>query len=103
MVSINIKGLANRSTFEADTKYTVHTGALFDSKQKTFVKNVSITVDKSSGLVTRIFQRTSSIASIIQPEDIDLSSLFVMPGFVDAHAHIFLHPYTYVLSPLQID
>jgi len=93
MVSVKSKESVNGPIVGISTEYTVHTGALFDSKLKTFLKNVSITVDKSSGLVTKVFQRTGSVANIARSGDIDLSSLFVMPGFVDAHAHIFLHPY----------
>jgi len=101
MVSIRSKDLGNGFTNGAGTEYTLHTAAMFDSKLKTFVKNVSITVDKSSGLVIKVFQRTGSVANTFRIGDIDLSTLFVMPGFVDAHAHIFLHPFKLVSNPSE--
>lgn len=54
------------------------------------MKNVSIEVDTERGNITEVYTRES--------EDevtggIDLRGRVVMPGFVDAHTHVFLHPY----------
>jgi imidazolonepropionase-like amidohydrolase len=76
------------------TPYTIHTSVLFDPKQKAFVENVSITVDPISGLITEVVQRPSgSLDNALATEDVDLRGKIVMPGFVDAHTHIFLHSY----------
>lgn len=69
---------------------TIHSSLLFDPKKKAFVKNVSIKVDTERGSITDVYTRES--------EDevkggIDLRGRVVMPGFVDAHTHVFLHPY----------
>ncbi|CAN8100357.1 unnamed protein product [Discula destructiva] len=71
---------------------TVHTSLLFDPKKKSFVKNVSITVDVKRGSIARVYERKSD--DEIRDEEIDLRGKVVMPGFVDAHTHIFLHPYS---------
>lgn len=69
---------------------TIHSSLLFDPKKKAFVKNASIKVDTERGSITEVYTRKS--------EDevtggIDLRGRVVMPGFVDAHTHVFLHPY----------
>jgi len=96
MVLTRDYGIASKLPDETINQCTIHTDALFDSHMKTFVHNTSVTVDKSSGLVTKVFERTRDLSLCIKPGNIDLSGLFVMPGFVDAHTHIFLHPYKYV-------
>ena len=74
--------------------YTVHTDTLFDPKKKKFVANTSITVDPRSGLIVDVFEREAGALGKDVPEgDVDLRGKVVMPGFVDAHAHIFLHCY----------
>lgn len=74
--------------------YTVHTDVLFDPKKKHFVSNTSITVDPKSGLIVDVFERAADTVGKDVPDgDIDLRGKVVMPGFVDAHAHIFLHCY----------
>lgn len=73
-------------------QYTIHTSELFDPKQKKVLQDFSITVDQETGNIIRIFQRSESLTSITS-EDVDLHGQFVMPGFVDAHTHIFLHAY----------
>lgn len=73
---------------------TVHSSELFDSKKKKFVKNVSIKVDRESGSIAEVYTRQSDDElDVLQDGDIDLRGQIVMPGFVDAHTHIFLHPY----------
>ncbi|EFZ03726.2 amidohydrolase family protein [Metarhizium robertsii] len=71
---------------------TVHAGTIFDSKAKKFKENVSITVDPGTGSIVHVLQRDTGTANI-REGDIDLRDKIVMPGFVDAHTHIFLHAY----------
>lgn len=71
---------------------TVHAGTIFDAKAKKFKENVSITVDPRTGSIVHVCQRDSPTANL-RDGDIDLRDKIVMPGFVDAHTHIFLHAY----------
>jgi imidazolonepropionase-like amidohydrolase len=75
---------------------TLHSSLLFDPRKKAFVKNVSIKINTGSGGITEVFERASD--EEINDGDIDLRGKVVMPGFVDAHTHIFLHPYRYTCS-----
>ncbi|KAL4945817.1 hypothetical protein BDV06DRAFT_229717 [Aspergillus oleicola] len=75
------------------SEYTIHTTSLFDPKHKVVLSDTSITVDKTTGLITKVFQRTEPLSSILAG-DVDLRGQFVMPGLVDAHTHIFLHAYS---------
>ena len=77
-----------------DKTFTVHTSTLFDSKQKVFLKDHSITVDPSTGLITSVHKRTASLPATIASPDIDLRGKTVLPGLVDAHTHLFLHGYS---------
>lgn len=77
-------------------QYTIHTSSLFDPKVKRVRRNVSITVDPVSGLITRVFERNdeeTQFSQVFREGDIDLRGQFVMPGLVDAHTHVFLHSY----------
>ncbi|RDW84268.1 hypothetical protein BP6252_01858 [Coleophoma cylindrospora] len=77
-------------------QYTIHTSSAFDPKQKKFVENLSITVDSTTGLIVRVFVRDvekEPLSKIMMDGDVDLRGKFLMPGFVDAHTHIFLHSY----------
>ena len=77
-----------------EAPYTIHTSVLFDPKKKAFVENVSITVDPVSGLITEVTERSpDQLKDAVPDGDIDLRGKVVMPGFVDAHTHIFLHSY----------
>lgn len=69
----------------------LHSSLLFDPRKKAFVKNVSIKIDTQSGAIADVYERGSD--EEIRNGDIDLRGKVVMPGFVDAHTHIFLHPY----------
>lgn len=71
---------------------TVHTGTVFDPKSKKFRDNLSIEVDPKTGSIVHVAQRHSA-AIDMKDGDIDLRDKIVMPGFVDAHTHIFLHAY----------
>lgn len=76
--------------------YTVHTSTLFDPKKKQFVTDVSITVDPVSGNIVKVEQRSPgslALGDVVPEGDVDLRGKVVMPGLVDAHAHIFLHSY----------
>lgn len=77
----------------ASKNLTIHTSLLFDPRAKTFRENISITVDPTTGTVVSVIQR-SSVSADIQDGDIDLRRKVVMPGFVDAHTHVFLHAYS---------
>ncbi|UNI24074.1 hypothetical protein JDV02_009851 [Purpureocillium takamizusanense] len=72
---------------------TIHAGLLFDPHSKSFRKNLSIRVDTETGAVADVFERDGSADRPIMSSDIDLRAKVVMPGFVDAHTHIFLHSY----------
>lgn len=80
-------------------KVNIHTSTLFDPKRKSFIDHVTITVDTETGLITDIFTRDKEVndyLSVASEEHIDLRGKIVLPGFVDAHTHIFLHSYEYV-------
>ena len=80
--------------------FTVHTSLLFDPQQKAFLSDYSITVDPATGLITKFFPRQNDK---ISSGDIDLRCHgLVLPGLVDAHTHIFLHPYSEASSTVQM-
>lgn len=68
----------------------IHSSLLFDPKKKAFVRNVSIRVDTARGSIAEVYTRRSDDEIT---DGIDLRGRVVMPGFVDAHTHVFLHPY----------
>ena len=72
--------------------FTVHTSVLFDAREKAFQENVSITVNADRGCIEDVYWRNGAHADV-RDGDIDLREKVVMPGFVDAHTHIFLHSY----------
>ncbi|PHH91340.1 hypothetical protein CDD83_855 [Cordyceps sp. RAO-2017] len=71
---------------------TIHANVLFDPEAKRFRENVSIAVDVGTGTIADVLQRDGPGAAV-EDGDIDLRSKVVMPGFVDAHTHVFLHSY----------
>ncbi|KAI1122782.1 hypothetical protein F5Y10DRAFT_253239 [Nemania abortiva] len=79
----------------AKAQLTIHTSTLFDSRDKYFVRDLSIYVDTSTGLITRTHVRSQPLPqhNLSDSKTIDLRGLTVLPGFVDAHTHIFLHGY----------
>lgn len=80
------------TTSMARKSVTIHSSLLFDPKQKAFVKDVSIRVDTDRGSIAQVYVRKSEEEIT---DGIDLRGRVVMPGLVDAHTHIFLHPYRY--------
>ncbi|KAG7929262.1 hypothetical protein KL925_000004 [Ogataea polymorpha] len=75
---------------EKDPFY-VHTSTVFDSLSCQFLTDVSFKVDPTTGLITQVLHSGSDLQ--VSSTDIDLRGKIVMPGFVDAHTHIFLHSY----------
>jgi cytosine/adenosine deaminase-related metal-dependent hydrolase len=73
--------------------FTIHTDVLFDPKLKEFRNDISVTVNAATGLISKVFKRTEPLPDAIQKPDLDLRGKVVLPGFVDAHTHIFLHSY----------
>ncbi|KAF9023920.1 hypothetical protein BDZ89DRAFT_1041420 [Hymenopellis radicata] len=70
-------------------------GRMFNSRQERFLENQVITVSKATGLITNIQPYTpTSFKSDDSAEVINLLHLTVLPGFVDAHVHFFLHAYS---------
>ena len=74
-------------------EYTVHTDVLFDPRIKKVVHNVSLTVDTASGSIVDVYERKDVLPETVDAPNVDLRGKFVLPGFVDAHTHIFLHSY----------
>ena len=73
--------------------FQIYTSKLFDSKEKVVHKNITLKVDPATGLIVEVIQRESTEIPNLSDHDLDLRDKFVMPGFVDAHTHIFLHSY----------
>ncbi|OIW30899.1 amidohydrolase [Coniochaeta ligniaria NRRL 30616] len=73
--------------------YTIHTSQLFDSSKLEVLSDISIRVNPATSLIEAVYKRTSPLGSQVPAGDVDLRGKFVMPGFVDAHTHIFLHSY----------
>ncbi|KAK2608463.1 hypothetical protein QQS21_003033 [Conoideocrella luteorostrata] len=71
---------------------TIHAGTVFDPKIKKFRENVSVMIDPRAGSIVKVVHRDGSAVDM-KKGDIDLRDKIVMPGFVDAHTHIFLHSY----------
>ena len=72
--------------------FTIHTSTLFDPKKKCFLSDISIVVDPVTGSIVKVYERKKTLQDI--PEgDVDLRGKVVMPGFVEAHSHIFVHDY----------
>jgi imidazolonepropionase-like amidohydrolase len=82
--------------------FTVHTDLLFDPQKKSFVSDTSIVVDPTTGLITKVYKRKDELAHAVNPPDVDLRGLCVLPGLVDAHTHIFLHGYNETASQHQM-
>ncbi|KAJ7100812.1 hypothetical protein B0H15DRAFT_462023 [Mycena belliarum] len=71
-------------------------GRLYDPYLLQLVPNQLIIVSRQTGLVHEVstFSPTSVSQTLLDdPDTIDLRHLTVVPGFVDAHVHFFLHSY----------
>ncbi|KZT03501.1 uncharacterized protein LAESUDRAFT_659678 [Laetiporus sulphureus 93-53] len=75
----------------------IYAGKLFDPYTLQLLENQVITVSPESGLVLDVqpFSITNT-NDLSGPQCIDLRHATVLPGFVDAHVHFFLHPYSEV-------
>ncbi|KAK8854805.1 hypothetical protein IAR55_003544 [Kwoniella newhampshirensis] len=76
--------------------YTVYASLLFDSKTRSFLANIALTISPSSGRIVSVksYDPSASPSLEIRSPDLDFRGKTVLPGLVDAHTHILLHPYT---------
>ncbi|KAG2354964.1 hypothetical protein BDR07DRAFT_1427696 [Suillus spraguei] len=88
------------TTLEAQGQLAVATkivlaGKLFDPYTLELLDDQAITICNDSGMILDVapFSRNGSDFASFDGEVIDLRHLTVLPGFVDAHVHLFLHPY----------
>ncbi|OBZ78983.1 hypothetical protein A0H81_01314 [Grifola frondosa] len=75
----------------------IYAGRLFDPYTLLLAPNRVITVDQDAGLVVDVqpFSEMEERGVDFSAEGVvDLRSETVLPGFVDAHVHFFLHPYS---------
>ncbi|RDW80219.1 hypothetical protein BP6252_04857 [Coleophoma cylindrospora] len=86
------------------SELTIHTSLMFDSKQKKLVSDISMVVDRRTGLISKVFKRDEQLAQhdVSSPNTVDLRGWTVLPGLVDAHTHIFLHEYSETPSLYQM-
>ncbi|WVW85643.1 hypothetical protein I302_107681 [Kwoniella bestiolae CBS 10118] len=73
--------------------YIIHTSLLFNSRTLKFDTDQSITVNPKTGRIVSVTPTPPNLSHVSYP-DLDLRGCTVLPGFVDAHAHVFVHPYT---------
>ncbi|KAI9733815.1 MAG: hypothetical protein M1818_007082 [Claussenomyces sp. TS43310] len=62
------------------SQYTIHTDTLFDPKLKSFLSDVSITVETISGSIVKVYRRTEALQNPVEAPDVDLRGKYVMPG-----------------------
>jgi len=60
--------------------YAIHTSLLFSPHQKAWLTNVSVQVDKQTGLIISVHDRATKDADI-EDDDVDLRAYTVLPGF----------------------
>ncbi|KAI5119712.1 hypothetical protein M0805_001426 [Coniferiporia weirii] len=74
---------------------TLLAGRLFDPYTREFVRDQAITVDTTSGLICDVRPFGASAPGLGERgRVVDLRDATVLPGFVDMHVHLFLHPYS---------
>ncbi|KAJ7267177.1 hypothetical protein C8J57DRAFT_360994 [Mycena rebaudengoi] len=81
----------------SETNPRILAGQLFDPYLLKLVPDQLITISRETGLILDVNTFTASaVPQIIldYPDVIDLRHLTVVPGFVDAHVHFFLHSYS---------
>ncbi|OCF76160.1 hypothetical protein I204_03459 [Kwoniella mangroviensis CBS 8886] len=76
-----------------DQPYTIHTSLLFNSRTLKFDKDQSIRVNPKTGRIISVTSAPPNLGTVSHP-DLDLRGYTVLPGFVDSHAHVFVHPYS---------
>ncbi|KAF9062860.1 hypothetical protein BDP27DRAFT_1271375 [Rhodocollybia butyracea] len=72
-------------------------GRLFDPHSLKFIPSQTITTSKTSGIILSVETTTENdldSQQIASGETLDLRHLSILPGFVDAHVHFFLHSYS---------
>ncbi|KAJ3839521.1 hypothetical protein F5878DRAFT_581607 [Lentinula raphanica] len=74
------------------TAQKILAGRLFDPYKLQFLRAQTITILKSSGLILTV-EDTNDDDISDDTDTIDLRHLTILPGFVDAHVHFFLHSY----------
>ncbi|WVQ68085.1 uncharacterized protein L199_006291 [Kwoniella botswanensis] len=79
------------STF--DQPYTIHTSLLFNSRTLKFDHDQSVRVNPKTGRIISVTPTPPNLGTVDHP-DLDLRGFTVLPGLVDAHAHVLVHPYT---------
>ncbi|KDR85897.1 hypothetical protein GALMADRAFT_132525 [Galerina marginata CBS 339.88] len=96
--------------------YQILAGQLFDSISRTLVPDQVITVDQDAGVILDVCARGGvrwrNVRGLlrgfgrgrghdeeqdqvdVEVTQVEMGSLVLLPGFVDVHVHLFLHPYT---------
>ncbi|KAJ4481286.1 hypothetical protein J3R30DRAFT_3701004 [Lentinula aciculospora] len=87
---------ASKPNYAVTDTQRILAGKLFDSQSLQFLPAQTISVSKSTGVIlsiTNTAQCDLNASQLASGEIIDLRHLTVLPGFVDAHVHFFLHSY----------
>ncbi|KAL5533824.1 hypothetical protein ACEPAG_284 [Sanghuangporus baumii] len=92
---------ASEGTKDESQRILILAGSLFDPRSLDFLHDQAITVDPVTGLISDVRPLgeldSEAVANAVQagdPSVIDLRRATVLPGFVDVHVHLFLHPYS---------
>jgi hypothetical protein len=96
---VRIPAPAPGATSSGTSKYSLHASLLYDPDTKSFLTDQSIQIDPHTGLITKV--SASSPNLLPSTSDLDLRGLTILPGFIDAHTHIFLHSYREATSLVQ--
>lgn len=91
--------MLDRRGTDLDKTFTIHTDCVFDSRKKAFVKDTSLVIVTDFGLITSVYKRKGASPKELDEPCLDLRGNCILPGFVHAHTHIFLHPYSEIPSP----
>ncbi|KIM38125.1 hypothetical protein M413DRAFT_30274 [Hebeloma cylindrosporum] len=91
----NSNGATSQSDVAKVRLYKIRTGQVFDPIERVMFARQVIWVDRDTGVVVRLGEEGETFRSEFEVEvtDVDLTKLTVLPGFVDVHVHLFLHPY----------